>query len=191
RQRATAAFDRSLKATAHRLEAVLDAGGLFSLADAVRPWTGRRGRPPKEKPVDLYPDLVARAMADLPVWEAAPATPKVAVSTLAGRGPDTGREALGAADGRGIADRSPRAGATARRYADRALSAPPTNDRTPIGRHFPAPEVLRFALPVPGKIGHRPRGSVAGGGENRNTRARAGNGRQKNRTTPARVAARR
>ncbi|MCP3959623.1 MAG: hypothetical protein GY719_17375, partial [bacterium] len=84
KQRATAAFDRSLKATAHRLEAALDAGGLFSLADAVRPWTGRRGRPPKQKPVDLYPDLVARAMADLPVWEAAPATPKVAVSTLAG-----------------------------------------------------------------------------------------------------------
>ncbi|MCP3959094.1 MAG: hypothetical protein GY719_14685, partial [bacterium] len=71
----------------------------------------RRGRPPKEKPVDLYPDLVARAMADLPAWEAAPATPKAAVSTLAG-------EAL---------------------TPEEKPSAPPTAEESPIARLAPAP----------------------------------------------------
>ncbi len=39
---------------------MLDAGGLHSLAEAVRPWIGRRGRPRSEPRSDAHPDLVAR-----------------------------------------------------------------------------------------------------------------------------------
>jgi len=60
-------FDRISIETAHYLEAQLILFGLPTLAAAVRPGVGRRGRPLKERPVDLYPDLVDQAMSPGPL----------------------------------------------------------------------------------------------------------------------------
>ncbi len=55
---AMAEFDRAYKHGAGAMEAQLIQVGLPTLAAAVRPGVGRRGRPLKQRPVDLYPDLV-------------------------------------------------------------------------------------------------------------------------------------
>ncbi len=55
-------FDLLHKRTAHLFEATLDYFGLPSLAGTVRPGVKRRGRPRKQLPVDVYPDLVARVL---------------------------------------------------------------------------------------------------------------------------------
>lgn len=57
-------FDRVWKESARVMEAQLIGVGLPTLGDAVRPAVGRRGRPLKKRPVDLYPDLVARVRAE-------------------------------------------------------------------------------------------------------------------------------
>ncbi|MCP3960093.1 MAG: hypothetical protein GY719_19785 [bacterium] len=63
-QEAIAAFDGKHKPGARVFEAVLDYFGLPSLAETVRPGVKRRGRPPKQRPVDQYPDLVARVLGE-------------------------------------------------------------------------------------------------------------------------------
>ncbi len=51
-------FDRAATRGGQLLEAQLILIGLPTLGDAVRPQIGRRGRPLKQRPVDLHPDLV-------------------------------------------------------------------------------------------------------------------------------------
>ena len=62
-RRAMADFDHTYKHVARVLEARLIEIGLPTLADAVRPGVGRRGRPLKQRPKDRYPDLVERMRA--------------------------------------------------------------------------------------------------------------------------------
>ncbi len=61
---AMAEFDRAFQHSAGAMEAQLIEAGLPALAAAVRPGVGRRGRPLKNRPVDRYPDLVARVVAE-------------------------------------------------------------------------------------------------------------------------------
>jgi hypothetical protein len=61
RQRVLAHFeDRHLRG-ARLLETLLDLAGLPTLAERVRPGVGRRGRPPRHRPEDRHPELVAAA----------------------------------------------------------------------------------------------------------------------------------
>ncbi len=60
---AMAEFDETSKHVAGTLEAQLIAVGLPTLAAAVRPGVGRRGRPLKRPPVDRHPDLVEQVRA--------------------------------------------------------------------------------------------------------------------------------
>ena len=62
-RRAIEDFDALHADGARLLERILDAAGLPTVRDLVRPGVGRRGRPPKVKPVDAYPDLVALALS--------------------------------------------------------------------------------------------------------------------------------
>lgn len=62
-RRAIEDFDALYADGARLLERILDAAGLPTVRDLVRPGVGRRGRPPKMKPVDAYPDLVALALS--------------------------------------------------------------------------------------------------------------------------------
>ncbi|MEM7352713.1 MAG: hypothetical protein AAF657_18075 [Acidobacteriota bacterium] len=64
RLKAIATFDQEHKWSARTLESVLDYFGLPSLASTVRPEVKRRGRPPKETPIDAYPDLVRRVLGE-------------------------------------------------------------------------------------------------------------------------------
>ncbi len=61
---AMAEFDRAYQHGAEAMEAQLIQVGLPTLAAAVRPGVGRRGRPLKQRPVDLHPDLVEQVRAD-------------------------------------------------------------------------------------------------------------------------------
>ena len=61
---ALADFDRTYKASAHNIEAQLILNGLPTLAAGVRPGVGRRGRPLKKRPVDLYPDLIEQVRSE-------------------------------------------------------------------------------------------------------------------------------
>ncbi len=89
-----AAFDRTYKHVAGVIEARLIEVGLPTLADAVRPGVGRRGRPLKRRPKDRYPDLVERVRAGGQIAvDEAPAKAAgngsgqdVAVSNVAGNG---------------------------------------------------------------------------------------------------------
>ena len=57
-------FDRAYQHSAEVIEAQLIHAGLPTLAAVVRPGVGRRGRPLKTRPVDLYPDLVEQVRAE-------------------------------------------------------------------------------------------------------------------------------
>ncbi|MEM7585091.1 MAG: hypothetical protein AAF560_16995 [Acidobacteriota bacterium] len=59
-RRAMKDFDRTCKNGAILLEEQLFMAGLPSLADLVRPGVRRRGRPPKQRPKDRYPDLILK-----------------------------------------------------------------------------------------------------------------------------------
>ena len=63
-RKAIAAFDKKHKQGARVFEAALDFFGLPSLAETVRPGVKRRGRPCKQRLVDVYPDLVARVLGE-------------------------------------------------------------------------------------------------------------------------------
>ena len=73
-RRAIADFDGLFIRGARYLEALLQLARLPTLAAQVRPGVGQRGRPPKVRPVDAYPDLLARALdvLDLETRHAAP-----------------------------------------------------------------------------------------------------------------------
>ncbi len=60
---AMAEFDHAYKHGAGAIEAQLIQVGLPTLAAAVRPGVGRRGRPLRKRPVDLHPDLVEQVRA--------------------------------------------------------------------------------------------------------------------------------
>lgn len=80
-------FDRFYKESARAMESQLIFVGLPSLAEAVRPGVGRRGRPLKERPVDLYPDLVERVRAEGLI----DLDPALSKPLAAARGPEAAR----------------------------------------------------------------------------------------------------
>ncbi len=95
---AITAFDQVHLCGARVLETFLDVLGLPSLASTVRPGVQRRGRPPKQQPVDAYPDLVEQVLGDssveLPAFSSKQESSKTASRiTVAKDDPTSGEEA--------------------------------------------------------------------------------------------------
>ena len=100
-QRAIAAFDEIHGTGARYLETLLEMLGLPSLAAQVRPGVSRRGRPRKNAPIDVYPDLIERALqlAGLSVrTEASSESPKTVAGGSSEDLSDARQKAPGASD---------------------------------------------------------------------------------------------
>ena len=163
-RRALRDLDRVYVDGARFLENTLDAAGLPTVRDLVRPGVGRRGRPPKVKRVDDYPDLVELALSRCapPAATVAAGAPAAVPAVPAGAGsPEEGSSAAqvetrerreGPGEVRSVAS-SPPAGS---RESDRRLRQLPAGGKK-------IDHAVRMPAAGEKEIGHALRKSAADG----------------------------